>query len=85
MSTSQDGLSHEVPMNLTVWQDSSASSHVLHTWPFVGYSSCELIANCIDLFLTLDSSPISHTHPLQLNPHKYKEMNEEITIKLDMN
>ena len=37
--------------------------------------------NCIDSSLTLDFSPISHTHPLQINPHKYSEMIEEITIK----
>ena len=29
----------------------------------------------------LDSSPISYTHPLQINPHKYREMIDEITIK----
>ena len=43
--------------------------------------SRELVANCTDSSLKLDSSPISHTHPLQLNSHKYKEMIEEITIK----
>ena len=31
--------------------------------------------------LKLDSSPISHTHPLQINPHKYREIIEEIIIK----
>ena len=30
-------------VNLIAWHDSSASSHVLHTWPFEGYSSCELL------------------------------------------
>ena len=30
---------------------------------------------------TVDSSPISYTHPLKINPHKYREMIEEITIK----
>ena len=29
----------------------------------------------------LDSLPISHTHPLQINPHKYREMIECITTK----
>ena len=29
----------------------------------------------------LDSSPISHTHPLQLNLYKYKEMIDWITTK----
>ena len=84
MSTSRDGLSHEVLANLTVWHDFSVSSHVLHTWPFTSYFSCELVANCIDSSLTLDSSPISHTHPLQINPYKYRKMIEKITIKFGM-
>ena len=29
----------------------------------------------------LDSSSISHAHPLQINPHKYKKMIEENTTK----
>ena len=37
--------------------------------------------NFTNLLLTLDFSPISHNHSLQLNPHKYREMIEEITIK----
>ena len=65
------------------WHDSSASSHVLHTWPFAGYSSRELVTNCTDSSLKLDSSQISHTYPLQINPHKYEEMIKEITIKFD--
>ena len=50
-------------------------------WPFASYSSCELVANCTNPSLKLDSSSISHTHPLQINPHKYREMIEKITIK----
>ena len=34
--TSRDGPSRETLMNLIAWRDSSASSHVLHTWPFRG-------------------------------------------------
>ena len=63
------------------WHDSSASSHVFHTWPFCGLLSRELVANCTDSSLTLDSSPISRTHPLQINLHKYRKMIEEIKIK----
>ena len=37
--------------------------------------------NCTDSSLKLDFSQISHTHPLQINPHKYREMIEENTIK----
>ena len=70
--------------NLTIWHDSSASSHVLHMWPFASYSSRKLVANCTNPSLKLNSSPFSHTHPLQINPHKYKEMIEEITIKFSM-
>ena len=66
---------------MTGWHDSSTFIHVLHTWPFAGYSSHELVANCTISYLKFDSSSISHTHPLQINPHKYKEMIEEITIK----
>ena len=33
---------------------------------------------------TIDSLPISYTHPLKINPHKYREMIEEITIKFGM-
>ena len=84
MSTSRDGLSCEVLANLTTWNDFSASSHVLHMWPFAGYSSHELVANCTISYLKFDSSSISHTHPLQINPHKYKEIIEEITIKFSM-
>ena len=79
--TSQDGISRKVLTNLTAWHDSSVSSHVLHTWLFTSYSSYELVANCTNSSLTLDSSPISHTHPLQINRHKYIQMIEEITIK----
>ena len=78
---SRDGFSRKVLTNLTTQHDSSAFSHVLHTWSFAGYSSRELVMNCTDSSLNLDSSPISHTHPLQINPHKYREMIEEITIK----
>ena len=49
-------------------------------WPFTIYS-CELVTNCIGPSLKLDSSPISHTYPLQINSHKYREMIEEIIIK----
>ena len=35
-STSRDGPSHETLVNLTALNDSSASSHVLHMWPFRG-------------------------------------------------
>ena len=83
MSTSRDGLSHKVLANLTVLHDYSASSHMLHTWLFMGYSSCELAANYSDSSLKLDSSPISHTHSLQINPYKYREMIEKIIIKFD--
>ena len=37
--------------------------------------------NFTNLLLTLDFSPIFHTHFLQLNPHKYREMIEENIIK----
>ena len=84
-STSWDGLSCEVLANLMVWHDSLASSHVLHTWPFHGLlylqASHELVANFTDLLLMLDSLLISHTHPLQLNSHKYKKMIEWIITK----
>ena len=53
-------------------------------WPFEGYSSCELVANCTDSSLKLDSSPISYTYSLKINSHKYREMIEEITIKFGM-
>ena len=66
---------------MTCWHDSLASSHVLHTRPFCGILSRELLANCTNLLLMLDSSLISYTHPLQLNPHKYKKMIEEFKIK----
>ena len=66
---------------MTCWHDSSASSLVLHTRPFCGILSRKLLANCTNLLLMLDSSLISYTHPLQLNPHKYKEMIEEFKIK----
>ena len=63
--TSQEGLSREVLMNLIAWHDSSTSSHVLHTWPFVGCSTSELLVSysrtTLILVLTLDSSPISHS------------------------
>ena len=49
--------------------------------PFTGYSSRKLVMNYTNPTLKLDSLPISHTHPLQINPHKYKEMIEENTIK----
>ena len=67
--------------NLTAWHDSSVFSHVLYTWPFTIYPSRKLVANYTSSSLKLDSSPISHTHPLQINSHKYKEMIEEIIIK----
>ena len=67
VDTSRDGISHEVLVNLTTWHDSSASH--------------ELVVNFTDLLLILDSSPISHTYPLKINPHKYREMIEEMTIK----
>ena len=46
-------------------------------------ASRELVANYIDPTLKLDSLPISHTHPLQIKPHKYREMTKENTIKFD--
>ena len=46
--------------------------------------SCELVANYTVSSFKLDSSLISHTHLLQINPHKYREMIEEITIKFGM-
>ena len=69
---------------MTAWYDSLASSHVFHTWPFAGYPYCELVTNCTGSSLKLDFSPISHTHPLQINSHKYKEMIEENKIKFGM-
>ena len=70
------------------WRDFSTSSHVLHTWPFRGLlfsrASDELVANYTDSSLKLDSLPISHTHPLQINTHKHREIIEEITIKFGM-
>ena len=49
----------------------------------MGYSSRKLVMNYTSPSLKLDSSPISHTHHLQINPHKYKEMIEEIIIKFN--
>ena len=63
--TLQDGLSYEVLTNLTAWNDSLTSSYVLYTWHFAGYSSCELVMNCTESSLKLNSSPISHNHSLQ--------------------
>ena len=56
-------------------------------WPFrlllFSQASCELVANCTDSSLKLDSLPISPTYPLQENSHKYMEIIKEITIKFD--
>ena len=58
---------------------------MLHTWPFCKLlflrASCELVASCTNSSLKLDSSPITHTDLLQINPHKYWEMIKEIAIK----
>ena len=43
--TLQDGLSHEILTNLTAWNDSLASSYVLHMWSFTSYSSRELLGS----------------------------------------
>ena len=56
-------------------------SCAIHMWPFVSYSFHKLVVNCTDSSLKFDSSLISHTHRLQINPHKYREMIEEMTIK----
>ena len=66
---------------MTGWHDSSASILVLYSWPFRRLLSHELVANCTDSSLTLEFSPISHSHPLQINLHKYKEKIKEIIIK----
>ena len=55
----------------------SCASHVA----FSQVTSRELVSNCIDSSLKLDFSPISYTHSLQIKPHTYREMIEEITIK----
>ena len=70
----------QVSRKMAGWHDSSTSSHVLYTWPFhrMLYSQAfhELVANCTNLLCKLDSSPISDTYPLQINPHKYRKMIE---------
>ena len=76
MGTSRHGLSCEVLTNLTTWHVFLASSHVLHTCPFVGYFSRKLFTNYTDSSLELDSSPISYTHHLQINQHKYRKIIE---------
>ena len=42
---SRDGLSCKVLVNLTAWHDSSASSHMLHIWPFAGCSTREFLTS----------------------------------------
>ena len=55
---------------------------------FVGSFTHKLLVrfsqSCIDLHCMLDYSPISHTHPLQLKPHKYRETIDWITTKFGM-
>ena len=54
---------------MTCWHDSSASSHVLHIRPFCRILSHELLANCTNLLLMLDSSRSEeHTSELQSRP-----------------
>ena len=48
---------------------------------FVDCFTHKPVMNCTDSSFKADSSPISHTHPLQINPHKYREMIEWITTK----
>ena len=69
----QDDPSHETLANLIAWHDFSASSRVLHTWPFPRLLLASYSRTALIHFLKLDSSLIFHTHFLQINPHTYKE------------
>ena len=69
---------HETLVNLTAWHDSLTSNHVLHLWPFrelllASYSRASHAQILLIHLLKLNSSPISHTYPLQINPHTYKK------------
>ena len=74
---SQVDFTHEIVAKMTVCHDSSSSSHVLYMWFFSRVVSRETLAsqsrNPLNQSLKLNSLPISHTHPLQLNPRTYKE------------
>ena len=72
-NTSQVGFSSQTVTKLTAWHDFSSSSHVLHMWLFRGLLLARQSRNPLIQLLKLDSSPISHTHPLQINPHTYRE------------
>ena len=71
------GLTHETIAENPAWHNSSSSSHVLYMSLFSRVASRETVAsqlwNLLDQLLELDSSSIFHTHPLQLNPHTYRE------------
>jgi len=43
-----------------------------------------LLTSFLSLTIKPNLSPIFHTHPLQLNPQKYREMIDYITTKLGM-
>ena len=75
---SQDGPSRETLANFTTWHDSLTSNHVLHLWPFrelllASYSQASHAQIPLIHLLKLNFSPISHTYPLQINPHTYKK------------
>ena len=71
------GLTRETVAKNSVWHDSSSFSHVLYMWLFSRVATCETVAsqlrNPLVQLLKFDSSPISHTHPLQLYPYTYGE------------
>ena len=73
---SQVSLTCETLVKDTAWRDSSSSSHVLYTWLFLREASREIVVsqlqNPLVHSLKLESSLISHTHPLQLNSHNNK-------------
>ena len=70
---------------MTDWYNSSNSNHVLHMWPFHGFLYSQASRKTALIFITsLIFSPISHTHHLQLNLHKYREMIDWITTKFGM-
>ena len=72
-SPSRVGPSRETVAKLIAWHNSSSSSHVLYMWFFRRLLLASQSQNPLVQLLKLDSSPISHTYPLQLNPHTYRE------------
>ena len=61
-----------VKQNITFYQTKTSAGPL-----WIASHSHETLAsqsrNPLVHLLKLDSSPISHTHPLQLNPHTYRE------------